>query len=437
MDTDRSSKLRRLLFIPPIAVGIGILLFMVEGRQSPQVSDQVEPTRFVRIIEVQSGVFTPVAEGYGIVRPARVWDAVSQVSGRVIEMHPSLRDGGIIKAGTELIRIDPVDYELALAQAENELVELNVRGDNTRASLEIEKRNLQLAQNEFKRRQRLADQGTLSKSSADEAERAMLSSSSLVQNLENTIALLPIQRKLLENKITQAERDLANTRLIAPFNIRVSGLTVEQYQFVSKGQTLFSGDSIDRVEITARIAMGNLKKLFLGQPTFPTDIETINSNLADITGFKPVVKLDIGDGQTAQWDAEFVRVSDSVDVQTQTIGIIIAVDNPMQKIIPGERPPLSKDMFVQVSIAGYPQQDRIVIPRSLIRNNQVYLVNDQNRLVTKDISRHYDQQQFTVVKQGLAPGDRIVATDLIPAVDGMLLKTEVDTGLQNSINFGD
>ena len=437
MDTNRSSKLRRLLFLPPIVIGIGILFFMIEGRQSPQVSEQAEPTRFVRVIEIKSGTFTPVAEGYGIVRPARVWDAVSQVSGRVIEMHPNLRNGGIIKAGTELIRIDPVDYELALAQANNELIELNVRGENTRASLDIEKRNLRLAEKEFKRRQRLADQGTLSKSSADEAERAMLSSRSLVQNLENTIALLPIQRKLLQNKITQAERDLANTLLVAPFNIRVSSLAVEQYQFVSRGQTLFSGDSIDRVEITAQISATNLRKLFTGQTTFPTDIETINNNLANITGFKPTVKLDIGDEQMAQWEAEFVRVSDSVDVQTQTIGIVIAVDKPMQKIIPGQRPPLSKDMFVQVSIAGHPQSDRIVIPRSLIRNNQVYLVNKESRLLTRDITRHYDQQQFTVVKQGLAPGDRIVASDLVPAVDGMLLKTEIDTDLQNSINFGD
>ena len=78
-----------------------------------------------------------------------------------------------------------------------------------------------------------------------------------------------------------------------------------------------------------------------------------------------------------------------------------------------------------------------MIPRSLIRNNQVYLVNDQNRLLTRDISRHYDQQQFTVVKQGLAAGDRIVASDLVPAVDGMLLRTEIDTALQDSISFGD
>lgn len=436
MDTHSSSRLRRLLVIPPIILGIAILVFVIGGKQDPEKADSGEPTRYVRIIEVKPTAFTPVAEGYGRVRPAQIWAAVSQVSGRVIDMHPSLRNGGIITEGTELIRIDPTDYELALAQAKNELVELNVKGDNTAASLEIEKRNLALAEKEFKRKQKLANQGTVSKSSADETERAMLSSRSLVRNLENTIALLPIQRKLLENKITQTERDLANTRLVAPFNIRIAGLAVEQHQFVSSGQTLFSGDSIDRVEITAQIAAGSLKKLFIGRPEFSTDINTINSNIATITGFKPTVKLDIGGEQLAEWDAEFVRIADSVDAQTQTIGIIVAVDKPMEKIIPGVRPPLSKDMFVQVSIAGHEQANRIVIPRSLIRNNQVYLVNQDSRLMTRNISRLFDQQQFTVIDQGLSSGDRIVASDLVPAVDGMLLKTELDAALQDSLNFG-
>ncbi len=437
MDTKPSSKLRRLLVIPPIVLGIAILLYMASGKKPPEIAELGEPTRYVRIIEVKPTAFTPIAEGYGRVRPAQIWAAVSQVSGRVVEMHASLRNGGIIGEGTELIRIDPTDYELDLAQAENELIELNITGDNTTASLKIEKRNLALAEKEFKRKQKLANKGTISKSSADEAERTMLSSRSLVRNLENTIALLPIQRKLLENNIIHAQRDLANTKLVAPFNMRVAGLAVEQHQYVSNGQTLFSGDSINRVEITAQIAAGSLKKLFIGRPEFPTDINSLNSNIARITGFKPTVKLDIGGEQLAEWDAEFVRIADSVDAQTQTIGIIVAVDKPMQKIIPGVRPPLSKDMFVQVSIAGYEQPDRVVVPRSLIRNNQVYLVNQESRLETRDISRLFDQQQFTIIDQGLSAGDRVVASDLVPAVDGMLLKTELDPILQNSLSFGE
>jgi len=436
MDTS-TSKWRRFWVIPPIVIGIVILVVMVGGKQPPAQAERGEPIRFVRIIKVASTSFTPIAEGYGSVQPGKVWAAVSQVSGRVIEMHPRLRNGGIITAGSELIRIDPDDYELKLTQAKNELAELNVQGNNAAASLEIEKRNLALAQKEFERKSKLAKQGTVSKSSADETERAMLSSRTLVQNLQNTLSLLPIQRKLLESKITQAERDLANTRISAPFNLRVAGLVVEQQQFVSAGQTLFSGDSLESVEITARIAAGSLKKLFIKQPNLPADINLLNSNLASITGFKPTVRLDIGGDQLAEWEAQFVRISDSVDVKTQTIGIVVAVDKPMEKIIPGVRPPLSKGMFVQVSIAGHPQANSIVIPRTVIRNNQVYLVDDDNRLRIRNITRLYDQQQFSIIDGSLQVGDKIVVSDIAPAVDGMLLQTEVDQTLQNSLIFGD
>ncbi len=427
---------RSLLILPPIAIGIIILIVSISGKQPPEQGEQGEPTRFVRIINTQATDFIPVAEGYGIVQPAQIWAAVSQVSGRVVYMHPLLRNGGMIAAGTELIRIDPADYELALVQAQNELAELNIQGDNAGASLAIEKRNLALTEKELARKKKLAGQGSISKSSADEAERAMLSTRSLVQNLQNTLALLPVQRKLQASRITQAKRDLANTRLSAPFNMRVSGLSVEQHQFAPAGQTLFSGESTDRIEVTAQIAMESLKTLFIGQPKFPADTATLNLNLAEIAGFKPTIKLDLGGPQPAQWDAEFVRIAESVDLQTQTMGIIVAVDNPLQKIIPGIRPPLSRGMFVQVAIAGHPQQDRIVIPRSVIRNDQVYLVDVENRLQTRAIKRLYNQQQFAIVDDSLKPGEKIVVSDLTPAVDGMLLKTEVDQALQDSLSFG-
>jgi hypothetical protein len=36
----------------------------------------------------------------------------------MIETHPRFRNGEILPAGTRLFRIDPVDYELPLAQAQ-------------------------------------------------------------------------------------------------------------------------------------------------------------------------------------------------------------------------------------------------------------------------------------------------------------------------------
>lgn len=430
------SKWHSLWVLPPIALAIGIFAFMVSGKQAPQRSEQGEPVRFVRTITVVESDFTPVVEGYGSVQPAKVWTVVAQVSGRIIEMHPRLRDGEIISAGTELFRVDPVDYELALVRAQAELAELNSRGENSVALLKIEQRNLALAEKEFKRQKKLADQGSVSRSRADEAERAMLGSRASRQNLENSVALLPIQRQIQQARITQAERDLANTRLSAPFNMRVSGLSIEIDQFVSKGQSLFAGDSVDRVEVIAQVSLFDLKNLFIDQPDISDDLDLVKGNIAQISGFKPTIKMDIGNDQLAEWEAEFVRLSDSVDPQTRTMGIVVAVDGPMQKTIPGIRPPLSKGMFVQVAIAGHVQHNKMILPRSAIRNDKVYVVNQKNRLETRTVDRLYNQQQFAIIGSGLKSGDQVVVSDLIPAVDGMLLQATTDETLQQSLIVG-
>ena len=421
--TDKNASLGKMLWIlPPILIGIVVLVMMKSGKNPPQLTQAKEPVRTVRILEIRKTDFVPVAQGYGEVQPAQTWKAIAQVSGRIISVHRRLNNGEIIEQGELLFQIDPVDYELNLAQAETQLAELDVQQTNTQSSLKIEQKNLALAQKEYQRLQQLVKKGSVSQSSADAAERAMLTSSAQVQNLKNSLSLIPSQKKLQQAKITQARRDLANTEISAPFNMRVSGLAIEADQFVSTGQVLFSGDSVDRVEIIAQVAMSSLKNLFAGRPQISTDIQDISSNMSAITGFRPTVKLDMGNQQFATWEARFVRFSDSVDSQTRTMGIVVAVDHPLQKIIPGTRPPLSKGMFVEVSIAGHTQLNSIVVPRSALRNGKVYLLDKQNRLDIRPVSRLYDQQDHSIIEKGLSEGDKLVLTDLVPAVEGMLLR---------------
>jgi multidrug efflux pump subunit AcrA (membrane-fusion protein) len=42
----------------------------------------------------------------------------------------------------------------------------------------------------------------------------------------------------------------------------------------------------------------------------------------------------------AVWEARVLRISEAIDATRQTLGIVVGVDNPYQKIIPGVRPPL-------------------------------------------------------------------------------------------------
>lgn len=427
-----TNKARILWIIPPIAIGVLVLMLSAGNKQPPVKVENAETARMVRTIQVPRVDLRPVADGYGVVQPAKIWTAVAQVSGRIVEMHPRLRDGEILSAGTLLFRIDPVDYELALAQLKAELAELQVQKTNTRDLLAIEERNLSLAQREASRLKRLAEKGTQSRSKADEAERAMLNSRTSVQNLKNTLALLPTQRKVIEAKLAQAERDLQNTRVHAPFNLRIANLAMETDQFVSTGQKLFEGDGVDRSEVVAQVAISTIRHLFLGRGENAPNPMQITDKFAQYADLQAVIQMDVG-GHTAEWQAEFVRFTDAIDSETRTIGAVVALDKPFEKIIPGRRPPLSKGMFVTVRLLGREQPKQLVVPRNTIRDGKVLLVDDDQRLRIQPVTTLFHQEGLSVIASGLSEGQSLVVSDLIPAVAGMRLKTQTDEALQQQL----
>ena len=422
----------RWLVIPPVLLGVLVVIWMAASRQPPVQAEKSEPSRTVRVIEAPLVELVPKAEGYGPVQPARIWTAVSQVAGRVTCIHTKLRDGEILPEGTELVRIDPKDYEIALAQASAELAELAVQEENARASLKIEQRNEELAQKELERIRKLLRQGTSSQSAADEKERAMLAYRAAVQNLQNTLALVPAQRSLLEAKMALAERNLEHTVISAPFDMRVANLKVEADQYVSVGQSLFEGDAVDRVEIEAQVAMSSLRRLFIGRPDFKIDVQRLSEEFSRIIDMDPLVQLDLGN-HIAQWQAEFVRFSDTVDAETRTMGVVVAVDRPFDKVRPGYRPPLSKGMFVKVVLSGNFRSQRLIVPRSAVRSGVVYVADENNRLRRRPVQTLFSQGDISVIDQGLEAGERVVVSDLVPAVEGMLLQVELDQALNQSL----
>lgn len=429
---NRKVRKHRWLILPPLALGVGFLILMAQGRQPPAPAEEGERARSVRVLEARALGLRPTAEGHGPVRPAKVWTAVAEVSGRIVEIHPRLRDGEILAAGTELVRIDPIDYELALAEAQAELAELEVTEQNARASLEIEQRNQRLADQELERLQRLSQRGTVADTDVDQAERTALSVNTAVQNLENQLTLIPTQRRLLESRVARAERDLARTRIVAPFELRVANLAVEASQYVGVGQTLFEGDSVDRVEMDVQVPLYALRRLFLGHPDFDLEPTRISERLPELIGFDPQVRLDLGDF-IAEWQAQFVRMDDQVDPETRTMGVVVAVDEPFKKIIPGERPPLSKGMFVQVVLRGRAGEPRVVVPRNAVRGGAVLVVDDEQRLRRRPVQVLFEQDGWSVLGAGVEPGERVVLSDLVPVVEGMLLAPEVDAAATEAL----
>ena len=170
--------------------------------------------------------------------------------------------------------------------------------------------------------------------------------------------------------------------------------------------------------------MGRISALIRSEQVINVeDIRTLD--IGEVLGLSAIVILRRND-TTIRWDGKIVRTSDTLDTRTRTIGFIVEVNNPYKNVQPGVRPPLIKGMFVEVEIKGKPTPGKLVIPRSAVQNHHVYLVNGQNRLERRLVATELSGSSYVVVNEGLQADERIVVSDLSPAIDGMLLKPVID-----------
>ncbi|MDQ2694236.1 MAG: efflux RND transporter periplasmic adaptor subunit [Pseudomonadota bacterium] len=433
-------KPKKWLLLLPLAVGVMILAVLVKTRSPPQQAPVTEPARTVRVIAAPVVAVVPRTVGHGTVEPGMTWEAVAEVNGRISELHAELKKGALIGAGSVLARIDPSDFQLAVARAEADieavraqLAELVVRESNTRASLKIEEQALALAESELARNRRLAAQGTVTQSALEQQERGVLGQRQSVQSLTNIINLIPAERRLLEAQLARhqaqlqtARLDLDRTTLKAPFPGRVAQVNVERTQAVRQGQVLAVLDSIDVAEIAVQVPIHRMRALIQRNDAAPlADLEGFN--LSEVLGIAAEVRLHSQDFQVA-WDARFARLSDVVDPQTRTVGVIVQVDEPYRQARPGVRPPLIKGMFTEVELRGRPQPDRVVIPRAALHGGEIYLAGAGDRLEVRPVTVGLVQDDFAVIEAGLKGGERVVLSDLVPAIEGMALRPQADAG---------
>jgi multidrug efflux pump subunit AcrA (membrane-fusion protein) len=189
---------------------------------------------------------------------------------------------------------------------------------------------------------------------------------------------------------------------------------------------LAQGDGISVAEVTAQVPLDRMWTLLPTGEDVPPDM----SKVAEILDVRPIVRLRAGE-QTVEWAGRVARVAETVDPQTRTVGVIVAVDDPYTQARPGERPPLTRSMFVEVELRGRAQPGRIVIPREALRRKPggeaiVWVLDTENRLRTRVVNIAFRQGNFAVLASGVEEGERVVLSDLIPAVEGMLVAAVPD-----------
>lgn len=165
-----------------------------------------------------------------------------RVSGQITEVF--IKDNQKIKEGDLIAKIDPVDYEVKLEQAQARYDRTLLNQKNAKANFEASKSNIELAKKDLDRYNALYAQGAVSKQTLDSAQVKYDSARANLTNMEQALISEGGQKvadadlkeiKALKDK---AQLDLSYTNIYAPQSGTIASRRVEKGMYVNVGTPL-------------------------------------------------------------------------------------------------------------------------------------------------------------------------------------------------------
>lgn len=370
------------LIILAAGFGVAALLLVTGPSIEPQPGETIAP--LVRTVEVRPQTLRLSTRTNGIVVPRTESDLVPEVDGRVTEVSPSLVSGGFFSAGDTLLRIDTLDYTVALDQA---------RAGLTRAESDLDN-----AQRTLKRQQDLVRRGAASDSQRDDAL--------------NRVRIADATLREAKARISRAQRDLKRTHIVAPYDGRVRSERVDVGQFVRRGTAVGTIYAVDFAEV--RLPVQDEELAFLNLP--------LGQGNADEEKNRAPVKLRArfaGDEHT--WEGQVVRTEGELDPGTRMVNVIAQVAQPYATS--GKRPPLSVGLFVDAEIMGSTLPELVRLPRSAMRGeSKVFVVGKDLRMHFRDVNVVRRDQDDVYINGGLDAGELVCVSPLQSSADGMRVR---------------
>jgi len=390
---------RRILHfvVAAVLIGMGLLGMrtLMAGRAPLKKHKPSVPLPMARVIEIQTGPRPILIVGQGTVRPLQEIQLVPQVGGKVVYMSSALVDGGAFKKGSTLLRIEPVDYQLAVA-----LYESKVKDSESRLKLLEEEASV--AREEW-----LEIQGKIPGTGKKPPPLVVK---------EPQLAAAKAKLEADRAELKKTELQLERTRLRAPFSGRVSGKTVDVGQYVSPGKALATLYSTQVAEILVPLENEDLSWFHV--PGFtpgngPGALATARARIA---------------GKELSWRGQVVRTEGKLDERTRMINVVVRVEKPY-----AGKPPLAMGLFVTVEIDGRILSNAALIPRSALHpDDVVWVVDEDSRLRFRKVRVARFSGEGVVIRDGLQDGDRVVISPIKAVTEGMRVRVALVKGVKGS-----
>jgi RND family efflux transporter MFP subunit len=378
--------------IAPIAIlAAGILLYTVFAsmKKPPEEKAEVDNTPIVAVEEIHVAPRNLTVNSYGVVQPKYETELVAQISGEVVELAKVFVRGGFVAKNQLLARIDPNDYQAALIDAEATMA-------SARAALEKERAQGQVAEQEWKR---------ITDTSPTELS---LRKPQLAQELARV--------KSAQASVLRAKRNLERTEIRAPYDAMIESRLIGLGSFVGTGSKVGKLLGTDVAEVRLPVADNELQ--FLTEHG-----ESAQVNLIGTYAGKNVI-----------WQAKIARSEGVIDSQSRMSYLVAEVKDPYglnNKVNSSMKSPIRFGSYVTAEILGVSLASAAVVPRYLVDNERVAILDANSKLHYADINVARQEGSNVIVTSGLHEGDKLIVSALDYPVDGMKLTLQ---GNVNDVN---
>jgi membrane fusion protein, multidrug efflux system len=378
---------------------------------SPQEVVKAEVVRPVKTMVVTSGVNSNTRRFPGTVDATNRVQLAFQVSGLLVSL--PVKEGQKVAKGDVIGEIRQDEFRARLTALEGQLDQARAAlrallagerpEERMRREADVRSADSRLAnaRAEFGRNQRLIEARAVSKSEFERTETAYKIAQEDLQSARQLLEIGSIAREEdidakqaavrgLEGRVVEAQLQLDDCTLRAPYDGVIAQRFVEQGQNVRAKEPIVKFQDVDEVEISVDV---------------PETVMAANLQAADIIQ----LSAEFVGAPGLQFPVRVTEMAQRADATTQTFNVRVAMKQPTElNVLPGMSATVTI-VYRRASILG----DRMLIPIEAVAQTPegkqiAWLLQDDNSVGAVPVEIGETMGGEVEVVKGLAPGDRIV-----------------------------
>ena len=339
------------------------------------------PPATVSVITVAPAAVTLSAELPGRVEASRIAQVRARTAGIVLQR--AFKEGGEVKAGEVLFRIDPASFQASY--------------DSAQAAVAKAEANLAQAELKVKRYKPLLAAQAVSQQEYDDAVTAQ----------KQGAADLATAKAARQN----AGLTLGYATVTAPISGRIGRALVTEGALVGQGEATALAVVQQLDPIYVNVTQSSTELLRLRQQLASGKLKSAGADQAKVT-------LVTEDGQVYPHAGKLLFADVSVDESSGAVSLRAEFPNPNRTLLPG--------MYVRARLDQGVSEAAIVVPQQAVVRGadgaSVMVVGADNKVAPRPIKADTAQGQNWIVTSGLQPGERIIVEGFQKAKPGALVK---------------